>query len=174
MWLYKGRTCFVVTFSLPLSLPFDWTFKIWSMCLLFSFVCFEWMLCCDVVCEKNNKMLITKKKEPQNCIYCLNFSQIGKIWKLKPCFIPELTCSLFLVAVLSISSLLRNVFFTCNVYQRGGVYPDETEGKREKTWGYSYSRSASRSMSLYSCLHQHNLLTHMWNSEYITGNKTLW
>ncbi len=61
MWLYKGRTCFVVTFSLPLSLPFDWTFKIWSMCLLFCCVCFEWMLCCDVVCEKKKKMLITKK-----------------------------------------------------------------------------------------------------------------
>ncbi len=24
----------------------DWTFNIWSMCLLFCFVCFEWMLCC--------------------------------------------------------------------------------------------------------------------------------
>ncbi len=50
--LYKGRNCFVVTFSLPLSLPFDWTFKIWSMCLLF---CFEWMLCCGVVCKKKQK-----------------------------------------------------------------------------------------------------------------------
>ncbi len=65
---YKGRTCFVVTFSLPLSLPFDWTFKIWSMCLLLCFVCFEWMLCCDVVCEnKKNKMLITKKIIHNNC-----------------------------------------------------------------------------------------------------------
>ncbi len=27
----------------------------WSMCLLFCFVCFEWMLCCDVVCEKKKK-----------------------------------------------------------------------------------------------------------------------
>ncbi len=40
--------CF--SFSLPLSLPLDWTFKVLSMCLLFCFVCFEWMLCCDVVC----------------------------------------------------------------------------------------------------------------------------
>ncbi len=32
------------------SLPFDWTFGVLSMCLLFCFVCFEWMLCCDVVC----------------------------------------------------------------------------------------------------------------------------
>ncbi len=23
-----------------------------GVCLLFCFVCFEWMLCCDVVCEK--------------------------------------------------------------------------------------------------------------------------
>ncbi len=38
------------SFPLPLSLPLDWTFKILSMCLLFCFVCFEWMLCCDVVC----------------------------------------------------------------------------------------------------------------------------
>ncbi len=46
-------TCFDFSFSLPLSLPLDWTFKVLSMCLLFflfCFVCFEWMLCCDVVC----------------------------------------------------------------------------------------------------------------------------
>ncbi len=41
----------VLFFLFPsLSLPFDWTFGVLSMCLLFCFVCFEWMLCCDVVC----------------------------------------------------------------------------------------------------------------------------
>ncbi len=68
MWLYKGRTCFVVTFSLPLSLPFDWTFKIWSMCLLFSFVCFEWMLCCDVVCEKKLQNVDKESEESLDCL----------------------------------------------------------------------------------------------------------
>ncbi len=66
MWLYKGRTCFVVTFSLPLSLPFDCTFKIWSVCLLLCFVCFEWTLCCDVVCEKKKK--VDNKKRIVNYI----------------------------------------------------------------------------------------------------------
>ncbi len=41
--------CFF-SFSLPLSLPFGRTFEVLSMCLLFCFVCFERMLCCDVVC----------------------------------------------------------------------------------------------------------------------------
>ncbi len=48
----KEGPVLLLLFPLLLSLPFDWTFKIWSMCLLFSFVGFEWMLCCDVVCEK--------------------------------------------------------------------------------------------------------------------------
>ncbi len=62
MWLYKGRTCFVVTFSLPLSLPFDWTFKTWSVCLLFSFVLFVLSGCYVVMlCVKKKIMLITKK-----------------------------------------------------------------------------------------------------------------
>ncbi len=38
--------------SFPLSLPFDWTFEILSICLLFCFVIF-WMLCYDVVYENN-------------------------------------------------------------------------------------------------------------------------
>ncbi len=48
-------------FYLPLSLPFVWTFGIGSIRLLFwfvllCFVCFEWILCCDVVlCVKINK-----------------------------------------------------------------------------------------------------------------------
>ncbi len=50
--LYKGRNCFVVTFSLPLSLPFDWTFKIWSMCLL---CCFVLSGCYVVMCVKKKK-----------------------------------------------------------------------------------------------------------------------
>ncbi len=53
-------TCFVFFLSFPLSLPFDWTFEILSICLLFCFVIF-WMLCYDVVYEKE-KMLIKKKE----------------------------------------------------------------------------------------------------------------
>ncbi len=34
--------------------------------VLFCFVCFEWMLCCDVVCENKIKMLITKKKNAES------------------------------------------------------------------------------------------------------------
>ncbi len=37
-------------FFFSLSLPLDWTFEVLGVCLLFCFVCFEWMLCCDVVC----------------------------------------------------------------------------------------------------------------------------
>ncbi len=54
-------------------------------------------------------------KEPQNSIYCLNFFKNDKIWKLRvlrPCFIPEAACSVFSVSVLSVSSLLCDVFFT--------------------------------------------------------------
>ncbi len=61
MWLYKGRTCFAVTFSLPLSLPFDWTFKTWSMFLLFCLFWVDVMLWC-CVWKEIKKMLITKKK----------------------------------------------------------------------------------------------------------------
>ncbi len=50
--------CFFGGFFLPLSLPFDWTFGKGSV---LCFVCFEWILCCDVVCENKIKMLITKK-----------------------------------------------------------------------------------------------------------------
>ncbi len=46
-------TCFVFFLSFPLSLHFDWTFEILSICLLFCFVIF-WMLCYDVVYEKKN------------------------------------------------------------------------------------------------------------------------
>ncbi len=43
---------FAVVFSHPLSLPFVWTFKTWSMCLLFCFVLFVLSGCCVVVCVK--------------------------------------------------------------------------------------------------------------------------
>ncbi len=59
-------------------------------------------------------------KEPQNGIYCLNFLQNDKIWKLRPCFIPEVTCSVLTVGMLSVSSLLHNVFFT--VWEHGVVW----------------------------------------------------
>ncbi len=51
-------------------------------------------------------------KEPQNSIYCLNFLQNDKNWKLRLCFIPKVTCSVLSVGVLSVYSLLRDVFFT--------------------------------------------------------------
>ncbi len=51
-------------------------------------------------------------KEPQNGIYCLNFLQNDTILKLTPCFIPNVTCSVLSVGTFSVSSLLRNVFFT--------------------------------------------------------------
>ncbi len=35
-----GVTCFVFLLSFPLSLPFDWTFEILCICLLFCFVIF--------------------------------------------------------------------------------------------------------------------------------------
>ncbi len=47
-------------------------------------------------------------KEPQNSIYCFNFFK--KLRVLRPCFIPEVTCSVFSVSVLSVSSLLCDVF----------------------------------------------------------------
>ncbi len=34
-------------------------------------------------------------KEPQNDIYRLNFLKNENIWKLRPCFIPEVTCFVF-------------------------------------------------------------------------------
>ncbi len=49
-------TCFVFSFSLPLSLPFDWTFGVLSMCLLFCFVLFVLSGCYVVMlCVKRNK-----------------------------------------------------------------------------------------------------------------------
>ncbi len=51
-YIKEGPVLLLLFPSLSLSPPFDWTFKTWSMCLLFCFVCFEWMLCCDVVCVK--------------------------------------------------------------------------------------------------------------------------
>ncbi len=47
-------------FFSPLFIPFDWTFEILSMCLLFCFVCVDVvfvMLCVKI----NKKLLITKK-----------------------------------------------------------------------------------------------------------------
>ncbi len=64
MWLYKGKTCFVVTFSLPLSLPFDWTFKTWSMCLLFCLFWVDVMLWC-CVWKEIKKNVDNKKKNPE-------------------------------------------------------------------------------------------------------------
>ncbi len=52
--------CFFLSF--PLSLPFDWTFELLSICLLFCFVIF-WMLCCDVVYEKEKNVDNKKKKK---------------------------------------------------------------------------------------------------------------
>ncbi len=40
------------------------------------FVCFEWMLCCDVVCEKKIKNVFDKKKKSQ----VLNRKNIETIW----------------------------------------------------------------------------------------------
>ncbi len=57
-------TCFVFFLSFPLSLPFDWTFELLSICLLFGFVVF-WMLCYDVVYEKKNVDNKKKKSKPQ-------------------------------------------------------------------------------------------------------------
>ncbi len=55
-------TCFVLSFSLPLALPFDWTFKILSMYLLFCFVCLSGCYVVMLCVKRNKKMLITKKK----------------------------------------------------------------------------------------------------------------
>ncbi len=35
-----------------------------------------------------------------------------KIWMLRPCFIPEVACSVLSVGIFSVSSLLRDVFST--------------------------------------------------------------
>ncbi len=53
---------FVFSFSLPLSLPFDWTFKILSMCLLFCFVCLSGCYVVMLCVKRNKKMLITKSR----------------------------------------------------------------------------------------------------------------
>ncbi len=56
----KGVTCFLFLLSFPLSLPFDWTFEILSICLLYCYIL-------DVMlCMKIKKMLITKKKKSSN------------------------------------------------------------------------------------------------------------
>ncbi len=53
-------------------------------------------------------------KEPQNGNYWLklNFLKDDNIWKLRLCFIPIVTCSVLPVSMLSVSSLLHDVFFT--------------------------------------------------------------
>ncbi len=52
-------------------------------------------------------------KEPQNGIYCLNLlKKKDTTWRRRLCFIPEVSCSVLSVGVLSVSSLLCNVFFT--------------------------------------------------------------
>ncbi len=51
---------FYLPLSLSLSLHFVWTFGIGSICLLFCCVLLEWILCCDVVCEKKKKIVDNK------------------------------------------------------------------------------------------------------------------
>ncbi len=53
-------------------------------------------------------------KEPQNGIYCLNFLNYH-ILKRRPCFIPEVMCSVLSVSVLSVSSR-DNVLYSLSVY----------------------------------------------------------
>ncbi len=48
-YVKEGPVLLLLFPSLSLSPLIGLYFEIWSMCLLFSFVCFEWMLCCDVV-----------------------------------------------------------------------------------------------------------------------------
>jgi len=47
-------------------------------------------------------------KEPQNC---LNFFENYKIWPFRLCYISKVTCSVLSVDALSMSSLLRDVFY---------------------------------------------------------------
>ncbi len=54
-------------------------------------------------------------KEPQNVIYCLNFCKNYHILKRRPCFIPEVTCSVLSVSVLSVSSR-DNILYSLSVY----------------------------------------------------------
>ncbi len=57
---------FVFFVSLPPSLsPFwlDFWNREYTSVVLLCFVCFEWILCCDVVCEKQNKNVDKKKKK---------------------------------------------------------------------------------------------------------------
>ncbi len=62
----KEWLVFFFSFFLPLSLPFDWTFGVLSMCLLFCFVCLFWvdvMLWCCVLKEINKKCWSQKIKD---------------------------------------------------------------------------------------------------------------
>ncbi len=56
-------TCFGFSFALPLSLPFDWTFKILRMCLLFCFACLSGCYVVMLCVKINKKMLIKKRKK---------------------------------------------------------------------------------------------------------------
>ncbi len=72
-------------------------------------------------------------KVPQNSIYCLHFLKNYKIWKRRPCFIPQVTCSVLSVGVLSVSSLLCDVFFTvwehmCSVHGLSDIATVTKEG----------------------------------------------
>ncbi len=49
-------------------------------------------------------------KEPQNCIFLFEFLKNNKIWKLRLCLIPKVSCSALSLGALSVSSLHRNVF----------------------------------------------------------------
>ncbi len=46
--------------------------------VLFCFVCFEWMLCCDVVCEKKKIKNVDNKKTIQIVSKQLYNIKIGK------------------------------------------------------------------------------------------------
>ncbi len=77
----EGPVC--CCFFLPLSLPFVWTFKTWSMCLLFCFVYFEWMLCCYVwkkkkknVNHKKNKLSRQHRSRYPKSVYKFKFLNV--------------------------------------------------------------------------------------------------
>ncbi len=64
-------------------------------------------------------------KEPQNGIYCLNFSKNYKILNLRvliPCFIPEVTCSVVCRRIVSFLFALQCIFHCmrtwCVVWER--------------------------------------------------------
>ncbi len=95
-------------------------------------------------------------KELQNSIYCLNFfKKNDKNWKLRPCFLSEVTCSVLSVGMLSVFSLLRNVFFTVWEHERHGLLDIATVTKED-----GFSRRVNS--DFYTC-----------NSEFISHSSAL-